>query len=152
MYVKVTFLFEQLSISLVCFMDMQQQLYTLDKMFSFRSAFLLVVPCPTCSIHHTFSSLFLSLRPSFSPFSLFVFSVSLCVVLTLPLPPRLTRPSFFLRTLEGQLYKWTNAFKGWQPRWFSVDHDQGVLHYYTVSRRGSTCGLTCGCGNGRGIG
>lgn len=36
-------------------------------------------------------------------------------------------------TMEGQLYKWTNPLKGWQPRWFSVDHQQGVLHYYTVS-------------------
>lgn len=36
--------------------------------------------------------------------------------------------------LEGQLSKWTNALKGWQPRWLSVDQQQGVLHYYTVSR------------------
>lgn len=35
--------------------------------------------------------------------------------------------------MEGQLHKWTNPLKGWQPRWFSVDHQQGVLHYYTVS-------------------
>jgi len=37
------------------------------------------------------------------------------------------------RPLEGQLYKWTNPLKGWQPRWFHVDQQQGVLHYYTVS-------------------
>ena len=37
------------------------------------------------------------------------------------------------RPLEGQLYKWTNPLKGWQPRWFNVDQQQGVLHYYTVS-------------------
>jgi hypothetical protein len=36
--------------------------------------------------------------------------------------------------LEGQLSKWTNALKGWQQRWLSVDQQQGVLHYYTVSR------------------
>lgn len=36
-------------------------------------------------------------------------------------------------TMEGQLHKWTNPLKGWQPRWMSVDHQQGVLHYYTVS-------------------
>ena len=30
------------------------------------------------------------------------------------------------------LLKWTNAFKGWQPRWFSVDQQQGVLHYFMV--------------------
>ena len=34
--------------------------------------------------------------------------------------------------LEGQLQKWTNALKGWQSRWLSVDQQQGVLHYYTV--------------------
>lgn len=34
--------------------------------------------------------------------------------------------------LEGNLYKWTNPLKGWQPRWFNVDQQQGVLHYYTV--------------------
>lgn len=33
--------------------------------------------------------------------------------------------------LEGQLQKWTNPLKGWQPRWFCVDKQQGVLHYYT---------------------
>ena len=36
-------------------------------------------------------------------------------------------------SLEGQLQKWTNPLKGWQPRWFCVDKQQGVLHYYTVS-------------------
>lgn len=40
--------------------------------------------------------------------------------------------------MEGQLYKWTNPLKGWQPRWLSVDHQQGVLHYYTVC---SSCRL-----------
>jgi len=35
--------------------------------------------------------------------------------------------------LEGQLHKWTNPLKGWQPRWFVVDLQQSVLHYYTVS-------------------
>lgn len=37
--------------------------------------------------------------------------------------------------LEGQLYKWTNPLKGWQPRWFNVDHEQGVLQYYTSEDR-----------------
>jgi hypothetical protein len=37
--------------------------------------------------------------------------------------------------LEGQLHKWTNALKGWQPRWLSVDQQQGVLHYYTSEER-----------------
>ena len=40
---------------------------------------------------------------------------------------------FYCSRLEGQLSKWTNALKGWQPRWLSVDQQQGVLHYYTVS-------------------
>lgn len=38
------------------------------------------------------------------------------------------------KPLEGLLQKWTNALKGWQPRWLSVDQQQGVLHYYTVSK------------------
>jgi hypothetical protein len=37
--------------------------------------------------------------------------------------------------LEGQLSKWTNALKGWQQRWLSVDQQQGVLHYYTSEER-----------------
>ncbi|CAI8038435.1 Oxysterol-binding protein-related protein 11 [Geodia barretti] len=37
--------------------------------------------------------------------------------------------------LEGQLSKWTNALKGWQQRWLSVDQQQGVLHYYTSEDR-----------------
>ncbi|XP_003388725.1 PREDICTED: oxysterol-binding protein-related protein 11-like isoform X2 [Amphimedon queenslandica] len=39
------------------------------------------------------------------------------------------------KPLEGQLYKWTNPIKGWQPRWFYVDHDQGVLHYCTSEEK-----------------
>ncbi|XP_022653259.1 pleckstrin homology domain-containing family A member 8-like isoform X1 [Varroa destructor] len=31
-------------------------------------------------------------------------------------------------TMEGTLYKWTNYWHGWQPRWFLLD--QGVLTYY----------------------
>ncbi|XP_066976301.1 uncharacterized protein [Macrobrachium rosenbergii] len=30
--------------------------------------------------------------------------------------------------MEGILYKWTNYWNGWQPRWFVLD--QGVLAYY----------------------
>ncbi|XP_069194483.1 pleckstrin homology domain-containing family A member 3 isoform X2 [Procambarus clarkii] len=30
--------------------------------------------------------------------------------------------------MEGILYKWTNYWNGWQPRWFILD--QGVLAYY----------------------
>lgn len=37
--------------------------------------------------------------------------------------------------LEGQLYKWTNPLKGWQQRWFTVDRQQGVLHYYMSEDR-----------------
>lgn len=31
-------------------------------------------------------------------------------------------------TIEGTLFKWTNYWHGWQPRWFLLD--QGVLTYY----------------------
>ncbi|OQR67332.1 pleckstrin homology domain-containing family A member 8-like [Tropilaelaps mercedesae] len=31
-------------------------------------------------------------------------------------------------TMEGTLFKWTNYWHGWQPRWFLLD--QGVLTYY----------------------
>ncbi|CAM9122905.1 unnamed protein product [Lampetra planeri] len=30
--------------------------------------------------------------------------------------------------MEGVLYKWTNYYNGWQPRWFVLDG--GVLSYY----------------------
>ena len=43
------------------------------------------------------------------------------------------------QALEGQLHKWTNPLKGWQPRWFVVDLQQSVLHYYTVSLK--DCGI-----------
>lgn len=33
---------------------------------------------------------------------------------------------------KGMLFKWTNAFKGWQSRWFSINQQEGVLHYYMV--------------------
>lgn len=31
---------------------------------------------------------------------------------------------------EGQLYKYTNVMKGWQPRWFVLNPDTGILDYY----------------------
>jgi hypothetical protein len=34
---------------------------------------------------------------------------------------------------EGQLCKYTNVMKGWQFRWFVLDPETGVLHYYLVS-------------------
>ena len=34
---------------------------------------------------------------------------------------------------QGMLLKWTNAFKGWQSRWFCIDQQQGTLQYYIVS-------------------
>ncbi|XP_033751358.1 oxysterol-binding protein-related protein 11-like isoform X1 [Pecten maximus] len=32
--------------------------------------------------------------------------------------------------MEGQLHKYTNAFKGWQFRWFVLDPDSGMLEYF----------------------
>eukprot|EP00118_Oscarella_pearsei_P009007 m.49345 g.49345 ORF g.49345 m.49345 type:complete len:380 (+) comp33973_c0_seq5:26-1165(+) len=32
--------------------------------------------------------------------------------------------------LEGQLNKWTNVVKGWQPRWFYLDPTASILYYY----------------------
>ncbi|XP_065844435.1 oxysterol-binding protein-related protein 11-like [Oscarella lobularis] len=32
--------------------------------------------------------------------------------------------------IEGQLNKWTNPLKGWQPRWFYLDPTASVLYYY----------------------
>ncbi|XP_052800561.1 oxysterol-binding protein-related protein 11-like isoform X2 [Mya arenaria] len=32
--------------------------------------------------------------------------------------------------LEGQLTKFTNVMKGWQPRWFLLDPDSGMLEYF----------------------
>lgn len=34
------------------------------------------------------------------------------------------------RKFEGQLYKYTNVVKGWQHRYFLVDSNAGLLHYY----------------------
>lgn len=34
--------------------------------------------------------------------------------------------------MEGPLSKWTNVMKGWQYRWFVLDHQTGLLSYYTV--------------------
>lgn len=36
------------------------------------------------------------------------------------------------RGMEGPLSKWTNVMKGWQYRWFVLDHQTGLLSYYTV--------------------
>ncbi|XP_064384554.1 oxysterol-binding protein-related protein 11-like [Halichondria panicea] len=36
---------------------------------------------------------------------------------------------------KGMLFKWTNAFKGWQSRWFSINQQEGVLHYYMSEDR-----------------
>lgn len=32
--------------------------------------------------------------------------------------------------MEGQLHKYTNAFKGWQFRWFVLDPESGMLEYF----------------------
>ncbi|XP_049819309.1 oxysterol-binding protein-related protein 11 isoform X2 [Aethina tumida] len=34
------------------------------------------------------------------------------------------------RQIAGQLYKYTNVMKGWQYRYFRVDGNAGLLHYY----------------------
>ncbi|KAJ8939813.1 hypothetical protein NQ314_010974, partial [Rhamnusium bicolor] len=34
------------------------------------------------------------------------------------------------RQFSGQLYKYTNVMKGWQYRYFLVDANAGLLHYY----------------------
>lgn len=34
------------------------------------------------------------------------------------------------RPLSGQLQKYTNVVKGWQPRWFTVHAETGTLSYY----------------------
>lgn len=34
------------------------------------------------------------------------------------------------RQFSGQLYKYTNVMKGWQYRYFMVDANAGLLHYY----------------------
>ncbi|XP_052215896.1 oxysterol-binding protein-related protein 11-like isoform X3 [Dreissena polymorpha] len=34
------------------------------------------------------------------------------------------------QSLEGQLTKFTNVMKGWQPRWFLLDPDSGMLEYF----------------------
>ncbi|XP_064216054.1 oxysterol-binding protein-related protein 11 isoform X2 [Tribolium castaneum] len=34
------------------------------------------------------------------------------------------------RQFSGQLYKYTNVMKGWQYRYFTVDANAGLLHYY----------------------
>ncbi|XP_045462475.1 oxysterol-binding protein-related protein 11 [Harmonia axyridis] len=34
------------------------------------------------------------------------------------------------RQFSGQLYKYTNVMKGWQYRYFMVDANSGLLHYY----------------------
>ncbi|KAJ3661915.1 hypothetical protein Zmor_006290 [Zophobas morio] len=34
------------------------------------------------------------------------------------------------RQFSGQLYKYTNVMKGWQYRFFMVDANAGLLHYY----------------------
>lgn len=34
------------------------------------------------------------------------------------------------RQFSGQLYKYTNVMKGWQYRYFMVDANGGLLHYY----------------------
>lgn len=34
------------------------------------------------------------------------------------------------RQFSGQLYKYTNVMKGWQYRYFHVDANAGLLHYY----------------------
>lgn len=31
---------------------------------------------------------------------------------------------------EGLLYKYTNAMKGWQYRWFILSPESGELHYF----------------------
>lgn len=34
------------------------------------------------------------------------------------------------RHFSGQLYKYTNVMKGWQYRYFTVDANAGLLHYF----------------------
>lgn len=34
------------------------------------------------------------------------------------------------RQFSGQLYKYTNVMKGWQYRYFMVDGESGLLHYF----------------------
>ena len=34
--------------------------------------------------------------------------------------------------MEGQLYKWTNMVKGYQPRYFVLDDVNCLVNYYTV--------------------
>lgn len=34
------------------------------------------------------------------------------------------------RQFSGQLYKYTNVMRGWQYRYFMVDSNAGLLHYY----------------------
>lgn len=34
---------------------------------------------------------------------------------------------------SGQLLKYTNVVKGWQYRWFLLDANTGMLHYYMVN-------------------
>ena len=36
--------------------------------------------------------------------------------------------------MEGVLSKYTNAFKGWQHRYFILDADSGMLEYFEVRR------------------
>jgi len=49
-----------------------------------------------------------------------------------------------MNTLEGPLCKWTNVVKGWQYRWFTLDHNQALLSYYT-SREKMIKGDRRGC-------
>ncbi|XP_035825242.1 oxysterol-binding protein-related protein 9 isoform X2 [Aplysia californica] len=37
--------------------------------------------------------------------------------------------------MEGPLSKWTNVMKGWQYRWFVLDHTSGILSYYTSKEK-----------------
>lgn len=34
------------------------------------------------------------------------------------------------RHYSGQLYKYTNVMKGWQYRFFTLDPQAGLFHYY----------------------
>ena len=36
---------------------------------------------------------------------------------------------------EGLLYKYTNAMKGWQYRWFILSPETGELHYFLCEAR-----------------
>ncbi|XP_076340072.1 oxysterol-binding protein-related protein 11-like isoform X2 [Tachypleus tridentatus] len=38
-----------------------------------------------------------------------------------------------MKPFEGQLLKYTNVVKGWQPRWFVLTPHRGVLEYYMPS-------------------